>query len=108
MIALFPVLWMAITAFGEEQDLYQMKFPLWFHMPPTLKHFRLLFTHTWFGTWVVNTVLLSHGLPGPADHPVHAPRARRGIAQVDGVRSHIPTWRLADHCSPWRSLAENV
>ena len=59
MIALFPVLWMAITAFKDEQDLYQMKFPLWFHMPPTLKHFRLLFTQTWFGTWVVNSAVLS-------------------------------------------------
>jgi multiple sugar transport system permease protein len=59
VIALFPVLWMVITAFKDEQDLYQMKFPLWFHMPPTLKHFRLLFTQTWFGTWVVNSVLLS-------------------------------------------------
>ena len=59
VIALFPVLWMVITAFKDEQDLYQMKFPLWFHMPPTLKHFRLLFTQTWFGTWVVNSAVLS-------------------------------------------------
>src|SRR5713101_7611751 len=59
LIALFPVLWMVITAFKDEQDLYQMKFPLWFHMPPTLKHFRLLFTQTWFGTWLVNSALLS-------------------------------------------------
>ena len=59
LIALFPVLWMVITAFKDEQDLYQMKFPLWFHMPPTLKHFRLLFTQTWFGTWVVNSTVLS-------------------------------------------------
>jgi multiple sugar transport system permease protein len=59
LIALFPVVWMAITAFKHEQDLYAMRFPLWFHMPPTLKHFRLLFTQTWFGTWVVNTTLVS-------------------------------------------------
>jgi multiple sugar transport system permease protein len=59
LIALFPVVWMAITAFKHEQDLYAMRFPLWFHMPPTLKHFRLLFTQTWFGTWVVNTALVS-------------------------------------------------
>ncbi len=59
LIALFPVLWMAITAFKDEQDLYQMRFPLWFHMPPTLKHFRLLFTQTWFGTWLVNSAVLS-------------------------------------------------
>src|SRR5438552_976242 len=50
---------MTITAFKDERDLYQMKFPLWFHLPPTLKHFHLLFTQTWFGTWFVNTVLVS-------------------------------------------------
>ena len=59
VIALFPVVWMAVTAFKHEQELYAMRFPLWFHMPPTLKHFRLLFTQTWFGTWVVNTTLVS-------------------------------------------------
>jgi multiple sugar transport system permease protein len=57
--ALFPLVWMAITAFKDEQDLYRMQFPLWFHMPPTLKHVKLLFTQTWFGTWVANTALLS-------------------------------------------------
>ena len=59
LIALFPVVWMIITAFKHEQDLYAMRFPLWFHMPPTLKHFRLLFTQTWFGTWVVNSTLVA-------------------------------------------------
>ena len=58
-ITLFPVLWMAITAFKHERDLYSMRFPLWFHEAPTLKHFHLLFTQTWFGAWVVNTALLS-------------------------------------------------
>src|SRR3989441_12093940 len=59
-IALFPVLWMVITAFKDERDLYSMRsIPFWFYEPPTLKHFRLLFTQTWFGTWVVNTALVS-------------------------------------------------
>jgi ABC-type glycerol-3-phosphate transport system permease component len=49
VIVLFPLVWMTITAFKHEQDLYSMRFPLWFHLPPTLKHFRLLFTQTWFG-----------------------------------------------------------
>jgi len=58
--ALFPVIWMAITAFKEDADLYRMDHsPLWFHLPPTLKHFRLLFEHTYFGTWLVNTLLLA-------------------------------------------------
>ena len=59
VIALFPVLWMVITAFKQDQDLYRMQFPLWFHLPPTLKHFQLLFTQTWFGSWVVNTAAVS-------------------------------------------------
>jgi multiple sugar transport system permease protein len=57
--ALFPVLWMAITAFKNEQDLYLMRFPLWFHMAPTLKHFRLLLDYGWFGVWVLNTAIVS-------------------------------------------------
>ncbi len=59
LITLFPVVWMAITAFKDEQDLYGMHFPFWFHLPPTLKHFRLLFTQTWFGTWAFNTAAVS-------------------------------------------------
>ena len=59
VLTLFPVLWMVITAFKHERDLYQMQFPLWFHLPPTLKHFHLLFTQTWFGTWMVNTTVVS-------------------------------------------------
>ena len=60
VIATFPVLWMAITAFKQDADLYRMdQFPLWFHLPPTLKHFRYLFEHTYYGTWLINTVLLA-------------------------------------------------
>jgi len=59
VITLFPLVWMTITAFKHERDLYQMKFPLWFHLPPTFKHFDLLFTQTWFGTWALNTAAVS-------------------------------------------------
>jgi multiple sugar transport system permease protein len=59
LITLLPLVWMTITAFKHERDLYQMKFPLWFHLPPTLKHFDLLFTQTWFGTWALNTAVVS-------------------------------------------------
>ena len=63
LIAVFPVAWMAITAFKEEADLYRVgQPPFWFHLPPTLKNFRILFTHTYFGTWLVNTLLLSGGV----------------------------------------------
>jgi multiple sugar transport system permease protein len=61
LIALFPVVWMSITAFKHERDLYSMKFPLWFHLPATLKHFELLFSQTWFGVWALNTALVSVG-----------------------------------------------
>src|SRR5207344_3374762 len=44
LIALFPIGWMAITAFKQDADLYRMdQVPFWFHLPPTLKHFRILF-----------------------------------------------------------------
>jgi multiple sugar transport system permease protein len=60
VIAVFPVFWMAITAFKEDADLYRMdQIPFWFHMAPTLKHFRILFTHSYFPVWFVNTMLLS-------------------------------------------------
>ena len=36
VIALFPVVWMAITAFKHERDLYTMGVAFWFHEPPTL------------------------------------------------------------------------
>ena len=64
LIALFPVVWMSITAFKHERDLYGMKFPLWFHLPPTLKHFDLLFSQTWFGAWALNTALVAVGAVG--------------------------------------------
>lgn len=49
VFALFPVLWMVITAFQEEADLYRTDgVPFWFHSPPTLKHFELLFWHSPF------------------------------------------------------------
>ena len=60
VFALFPVLWMAITAFKDEADLYRRdQFPLCFHLPPTLKNFRILFAQTPFGTLLVNTVFLA-------------------------------------------------
>ena len=49
VIAVFPVYWMAITAFKQDADLYRMdQVPFWFHLPPTLQHFELLITHTYF------------------------------------------------------------
>jgi multiple sugar transport system permease protein len=60
VFALFPVLWMVITAFKHERELYSMRgIPFWFYEGPTLNHFRLLFTQTWFGSWVANTASVS-------------------------------------------------
>ena len=60
VFALFPVFWMLITAFKHERELYSMQgIPFWFYDGPTLDHFRLLFTQTWFGSWVVNTACVS-------------------------------------------------
>jgi multiple sugar transport system permease protein len=60
VMALFPIVWMAITAFKEEADLYRMdQVPFWFHLPPTLKSFEILFSKTYFGVQVLNTVLLA-------------------------------------------------
>ena len=76
LIALFPVLWMVITAFKHESDLYRMGgVPFWFHLPPTLHNFDLLFRQTHFLTWLGNTlalcvwvVVLTVGLAVPAGY----------------------------------------
>jgi multiple sugar transport system permease protein len=61
VVALFPVAWMIITAFKEEADLYQRNvIPFWFHLPPTLKNFALLFAPTsYFATSLLNSALLA-------------------------------------------------
>jgi multiple sugar transport system permease protein len=33
--------------------------PFWFHLPPTLKNFNLLFYRTSYGAWIVNTMSIS-------------------------------------------------
>lgn len=60
VIAVFPVLWMAITAFKQDADLYRMTgVPFWFHLPPTLEHFERLFTQTYFSAQLLNTLQLA-------------------------------------------------
>ena len=60
IIAIFPIYWMAITALKQDPDLYRMdQFPLWFHLPPTLKHFSYLFYSTNYGAWIVNTMVIA-------------------------------------------------
>jgi multiple sugar transport system permease protein len=61
LIALFPVVWMLITAFKDEADLYRLDVvPFWFNLPPTLKNFELLFFHSnYFVPSLVNSLLLT-------------------------------------------------
>jgi multiple sugar transport system permease protein len=60
VIAMFPIYWMAITAFKQDADLYRLDVaPLWFHLPPTLEHFTRLFTQTYFTAQLRNTVQLA-------------------------------------------------
>src|SRR5262249_58244326 len=60
VVAVFPVFWMTITAFKTDADLHRMdQIPFWFHSGPTLEHFRLLFSHSHFLVWFVNSALLA-------------------------------------------------
>jgi multiple sugar transport system permease protein len=60
ILAIFPIYWMALTALKQDPDLYRMdQFPLWFHLPPTLKHFTYLFYGTNYGAWIVNTMVIA-------------------------------------------------
>jgi multiple sugar transport system permease protein len=60
VLAVFPIFWMAVTAIKQEPDLYRMDVvPFWFHLPPTLKNFHLLFYRTSYGAWIVNTMSIS-------------------------------------------------
>ena len=60
VIAMFPILWMAITAFKQDADLYRVDVaPFWFHLPPTLEHFTRLFTRTYFTAQLLNTLQLA-------------------------------------------------
>ena len=60
VIAVFPIYWMAVTAFKQDADLYRMDVvPFWFHLPPTLEHFTRLFTHTHFTAQLANTLQLA-------------------------------------------------
>jgi multiple sugar transport system permease protein len=60
VIAVFPIYWMAITAFKQDPDLYRMEhFPFWFNLAPTLRNFKILFYQTNYGAWIWNTFTIS-------------------------------------------------
>jgi multiple sugar transport system permease protein len=60
LITVFPVYWMAITAFKTNSDLINPTvFPFWFHEPATLQHFTYLFHNTYYGNWIYNTMAIA-------------------------------------------------
>jgi len=54
----FPFVWMAVTSFKRDSDLYNVKNnPFIFNETPTLDHLKLLFEQTLFPQWFLNTML---------------------------------------------------
>lgn len=84
--ALFPFVWMAITAFKRDSDLYNPTHnPFFFNEPPTLRQFSILFHETKFTHWVVNTswiglltVIITLALSVPAGYALARLRGRLG------------------------------
>jgi multiple sugar transport system permease protein len=57
LFAALPFLWMLITAFKQDADLYDLKGnPFLFHMPPSMVHLKELFNDTLFLQWLFNTL----------------------------------------------------
>ena len=60
VLAIFPILWMIITALKQDSDLYLSDAnPFWFHLPPTWKNFDYLFHSTSYGDWIITTMAVS-------------------------------------------------
>src|SRR5579864_9095890 len=60
LLAVFPVVWMGITAFKTDADLVNPTvFPFWFHQHPTWEHFTYLFQHTYYKDWISNTMVIA-------------------------------------------------
>ena len=57
--ASLPFLWMLITTFKQDTDLYnRTNNPFIFNMAPTLSHLKALFYETLFLKWLVNTAMV--------------------------------------------------
>ena len=88
-IAVFPIYWMAITAFKQDPDLYRMdNIPFWFNLPPTLKNFETLFYQTNYGYWIVNTMTISAWVALITLADRRAGGLRPGPAQAARRREH--------------------
>lgn len=59
LFASLPFLWMLITTFKQDADLYnRANNPFIFNAVPTLGHLKYLFTETLFVTWLINTAMV--------------------------------------------------
>jgi multiple sugar transport system permease protein len=59
LFASLPFLWMLITAFKQDADLYnRTNNPFIFNATPTLEHLRYLFGETLFMKWLLNTAIV--------------------------------------------------
>ena len=59
IFASLPFLWMLITTFKQDADLYnRTNNPFLFNMPPTLIHLKELFYDTLFLKWLLNTAMV--------------------------------------------------
>lgn len=60
VISVFPLYWMALTAFKTNADLYNVQnFPLFFNQAPTWEHISYLFHHTLFVRWLINSYVIA-------------------------------------------------
>lgn len=63
--ATLPFLWMLITTFKQDQDLYnRTNNPFIFNMAPTLVHLKELFGGTLFFKWLLNTAMVGVAVVG--------------------------------------------
>ncbi|HET9804662.1 MAG TPA: carbohydrate ABC transporter permease [Candidatus Acidoferrum sp.] len=59
VFAVFPILWMVITAFKQNTDLYNpINNPFLFNLPPTLSHIGFLFTQTNYPIFLWNSLFI--------------------------------------------------
>jgi multiple sugar transport system permease protein len=59
VFAVFPAVWMVITAFKRNEDLYNpTNNPFLFNLPPTLSHIELLFTQTNYPIFLWNSFFI--------------------------------------------------
>ncbi|MGH8148097.1 MAG: hypothetical protein ACREPY_17420, partial [Rhodanobacteraceae bacterium] len=56
VFAIFPAVYMVISAFKQNGDLYNVaNDPFLFNLPPTIKHITFLFTNTQYAVFLWNS-----------------------------------------------------